>query len=172
MQAAANPRHGSELTLELARCARQLVPHCCKAAQRAAIDRAVAFAPGHDHLVADIIEDFAAIVHDGEGKETKGAIEQTVNGDAAETLGEPGRSCDVDKQHEAVFLDRRMIPPGDEVQERARPDDVGDPDNEIRQNHESDGIGIDVQKRCETDRGSPAMTSPNWKNWTGTMIAA
>jgi hypothetical protein len=141
MQAAANPRHGSELTLELARYARQFVPHRYKAAQRTAIDRAVAFAPGHDHLIADIIEDCAAVVHDGEGKEAKGTIEQTVNGDAAETLGEPGRSCDVDKQHEAIFLDRGMIAPGDEVQERARPDDVGDPDNEIRQNHECNGIG-------------------------------
>ncbi len=48
-----------------ARCARQLIAHRHEAAQRAAIDRAAALRPGHDHLVADIIEDFAAIVHDG-----------------------------------------------------------------------------------------------------------
>ena len=89
MQASANPRHSSELALELVRCARELVPHRHEAAQRAAIDRAVAFPPGYDHLVADIIEDFAAIVHDGEGQKAKGTIEQTVNGDAAESLGSP-----------------------------------------------------------------------------------
>jgi hypothetical protein len=109
------------------------------AAQRAAIDCAVAVAPGHDHLVADVIEDFTVIIHDGEGQEAKGTVEQTVNGDAAEPLGEPGRSRDVDKQHETVFLDRGMISPGDEIQERARPDDVGDPEHQVHQNRDHGG---------------------------------
>jgi hypothetical protein len=99
-----------------------------------------ALPPGHDHLVADIIENLAAIVHDRKREEAKGTIQQTVNGDAAEPLGEPGRSRDVDEQYEAIFLDRGMIPPREEVQERARPDDVGDTENEIGQNQERNGI--------------------------------
>jgi hypothetical protein len=34
-----------------------------------------------------------------------------------------------------------MMPAGDDVQERARPDNVGDTDNEIRENQEYNGIG-------------------------------
>ena len=163
MQAAANPRHRAELALQLARCARQLIAHRHEAAQRTAVDRAAAFRPGHDHLVADIVEHLAAIIHDGNGEQAKGAIEQAMDADAAEPFGQPRRSRDVDEQHEAVFLDRRVIPPGDEIPERARPDDVGDPEHEIRQDQKCHGIDdVDPEGFCEMDRqGAPAMTLPN-----------
>ena len=65
--------------------------------QRAAIDRATAFWPGYDHLVADVIEHFSAIIHDGNGKQTERVIEKTVDGDPAKALGEACRSCDIDE---------------------------------------------------------------------------
>jgi len=49
-------------------------------------DRAAAFRPRHDHLVADIVEDFTAIIHDRKGEQTKRTIEKAVNGDPAEAL--------------------------------------------------------------------------------------
>src|ERR1700744_1780784 len=57
MQAAANPRADAELALQLIRGASQFVPHRHEAAQRTAIDRAIVFRPGHDHLVAGVVED-------------------------------------------------------------------------------------------------------------------
>src|SRR6266404_4813191 len=52
----------------------------------------------------------------------------------------PLLSRKVDEKHEAVFLDGRMIPPGDEVEKRARPDNVGDPERQIHQNRDHGGI--------------------------------
>ena len=54
-----------------------------------------------------------------------------MDADAAEPLGQPRRSRNVDEKHEAVFLDRGVVSTGDEIQERARPDNVGDADDEI-----------------------------------------
>ena len=135
-----NPRHRSELAFKLARRLRQCFAHRHKAAQRATIQRAAAFRPGHDHLVANIIQHFPAIIHDRKGEQTKSTIKKTVNSDPAEPLGEPGRSRDVDEKHKAVFLDRGMIPAGDEIEERARPDNVGDPEPQIHQNRDRGGI--------------------------------
>jgi hypothetical protein len=64
-----------------------------------------------------------------------------MDADAAEPLGQPGRSRDVDEKDKTVFLDRGMITPGDEIQEGARSDDVGDPDHQIRQDQEYNRIG-------------------------------
>ena len=97
------------------------IAHRHETAQRPAVDRAVAFSPGHDHLVADIIQHLAAIIDHRNGEQTKGAVEQAVDADPAEPFGQPGRARDVDEQHEAVFLHRRMIAAGYEVQERAAP---------------------------------------------------
>src|SRR6201999_1294289 len=84
-------------------------------------------------------------VHDRKGKQTKGAIEKTVNGDAAEPLGQSRRSRDIDEQHETVLFKRRMIAPGDKVQECARPDDIGDHEYQVHQNREHGG----------SDKGGP-----------------
>jgi hypothetical protein len=115
MQAAANPRRDAELAFELARCARELIAHRHKTTQRPAIHRAVAFRPGHNHFVADIVENLAAIIHHRKTEQAENTIEQPMNADSAEPLGKPGRSRDVDEQHEAVFLDRRMIASRDQV---------------------------------------------------------
>src|SRR3982074_3390664 len=45
--------------------------------------------PGHDPLVADIVEHFAARVHHRDGEQAEGAIEETVDPDSAEPLGQP-----------------------------------------------------------------------------------
>src|SRR5512140_3003861 len=140
MQAAAYPRHRAEFALELAGCPRQLVAHRHETPQRTAIDYATAFPPGHDHLVADVTEHLAAVVIDGNGKKPERAVEKAMNADAAKPLGEPRRSRDIDKQHEAVFLYRGMIAPGDEVQEGARSDDVGDREAQVHHDREDGGI--------------------------------
>src|SRR6202030_4696139 len=96
--------------------------------------------PGHDRLVAEKIELSPLKSHDRKRKQTKRVIEKPVNGDPAKPLSEPRRSRDIDEKHKALFFDRRMVPPGDEVQECARTDDVSDPINEIRQKQKSNGI--------------------------------
>ena len=79
--------------------------------------------------------------------------------DPAEPLGQSRRSRDIDEQHEAAFLDRGMISPGDEVEECARPDDVGDSAGQI--DHNRDHRGIDkpgpesVAGRFEGQPGDP-----------------
>src|ERR1700751_6114347 len=73
-----------------------------KPPQRTAIDRAAAFGPRHDNLVADIVEDFTPIIDHGEGKQTKGAIKKAMNGDSAEPLGKPRCSSYMDKKNEAA----------------------------------------------------------------------
>ena len=79
MQTSANPGYGSKLTLKLASFERQFITHRHETPQRTAIDRAATFRPCHDHLVANIIEDLAAIVHDGKCKKTKRAVEKAVD---------------------------------------------------------------------------------------------
>ena len=133
-QASANPGAAPNSRSNWLEALVQFLAHGHEAAQRAAIDRTAAFRPGHDYLIADIIEDLAAIVHDGKGKQAKSAIEEAMDADAAKPLGQPGRARDIDEQHEAVFLHRGVIAAGDEIQEGSLPDDVGDRDNEIRQN--------------------------------------
>ena len=126
MQASANSRHDAEFRSNwLDACANSSRIAMKQRSGRQSIAPLV-LTPGHDHLVADIIEHFAVIIHHRKGQKAKRAIEQAVDGDAAEPLGESRRSRDVDEQHEAIFLDRRMIASGDEVQERAGTDDVGD----------------------------------------------
>ena len=106
MQAAANLRYGAEFALKLARCTRQFISHPHKAAQRTTIDRAAALRPSHNHLVADIVENFTAIIHDRKGEQAKRAIEKAVNGDPTEPLCQSGRPRDIDEKHEAAFFDR------------------------------------------------------------------
>ena len=54
-----------------------------------------------------------------------------MDADAAEPLGKSGRPRDIDEQHEAVFLDRGMIPSGDEVQKGTMTDDIGNAEAEV-----------------------------------------
>src|SRR3954453_9360372 len=94
-------------------------------------DRATVLRPGDDHLVADIVEDLAAIILDRNGEQAKDAIEQAMDSDTPKPLRQRGRSHDVDEQHEALFLDRHMIAPADEVQESASADQAGNSQDEI-----------------------------------------
>ena len=64
------------------------------------------FPPGHDHFIADIVEDLAAIVYDGKGKKAKRSVEQSVDAHAAKPLGQPRRSQVVDEKHGARNADR------------------------------------------------------------------
>ncbi len=167
MQAAANPRDDAEFAFQLARCARQLIAHRHEAAQRTEIDRAAAFRPGNDHLVADIIEDLAAIVHDRKREKTKRVVEKTVDADAAEPFGQPGRSRDIDEKHEAIFLDRRVIAPDDEVQERAPADDIGNCESQIHDNRETNGIDDGDPEALHGWIGRLPGKSPNPAGRTG-----
>jgi len=63
-----------------------------------------------------------------------------MNADPAEPLGQSRRTRDIDEEHEAIFLDRTVISPGDEVQEGSRSDDVGYSQSEVHQNREHRGI--------------------------------
>src|SRR5262249_40449460 len=140
MQASANPWNGRELPFEPASLPRQLFTHRNETAQRPVVNGAPAFRPRYDHLVADIVENLAAVIHHPEAKAPKGKVEKAMDGDPAELLGEPGRPGDVDEEDEAVFLDRGVIPPGKKIQERATPDNVADSDNEIHDDREHGGI--------------------------------
>src|SRR5207245_2896435 len=113
-----NPRRGTELALEPPRLFRQRLAHRHEATQRTAIDCAACLLPGHDHLVADVIEDLAAMVEHYNRQKTKRPIEKAVDTDPAEPLREPRRARDIDEQHKAIFLDGGMVAPGDEIHER------------------------------------------------------
>jgi hypothetical protein len=55
-------------------------------------------------------------------------------------FGQPRRSRDINEKYEAVFLDRRVITPGDEVQERASSNEVRNSENQIEKNRDHGGI--------------------------------
>ena len=141
MQASANSRRDTEFEFKFVRCLHQFVAHCHKAAQGAAIDRAALLTPGHDHFVADIIKHFAAIVRDRKGKQAERTVEQAVNADSTEPLCQTRRARNIHEQHEAIFLDRRVISPGDEVEEGAISDDVGNSETQVHDNRKHRGIG-------------------------------
>jgi hypothetical protein len=51
----------------------------------------------------------------------------------------PSAVAVVNTDHEAIFLDRGVISPGDEVEERTGADNVGDPNAKIHQNRDHGG---------------------------------
>lgn len=65
---------------------------------------------------------------------------------SAQLFGQPRRSCDINEKYETVFLDRRVITPGDEVQERATSDEVRNSKNQIEKNRDHGGIDKAVPK--------------------------
>ena len=103
--------------------------------------------PGDDQFIADIAEDLAVIVHHRAVQQAKGAVEKAMDADAAQPFGETGGARDIDEQHEAVLLQRLMVAAGEEVDQRARAEQVRDLDDEIDRECRGAGENMMVSRR-------------------------
>ncbi len=90
----------------------------------------------HDHLVAHVVQYLAAIIDHHIRQDAEGLVEEAMDFEAVELFSQPRRARNIDKQHEAVFRDGRMIAAGGEIEERARADDVDHRHHEIHQHRE------------------------------------
>src|SRR5262245_41912886 len=130
MKGSAHAWHHAEVPREVGPRGLESRFDCAEACNRPSPGPPFPVEPGDDHFVAHVLVDLAPVVGNGICRLQEDAIQELMDGNGADALGQSGGARDVDEEEEALLAAGPVIPAQYPVAQGSLADDLADLEHE------------------------------------------